>query len=126
MTLRFNLHLLEEKTSCNPQKLVRSLELFYNKKLIPRSSLGERPIPNLGGSSFLLNPSDLFKDKSTDVIFKAQYIRLAGRRDYATYRYYGTKHLDLTFFTDIDLGSIKHNPLLTISNNNIYFKYEEI
>lgn len=125
MTLRFNLNILEEASSCNAQELVELLKLHFNKKLVPKSSLARKPITNLQGFSFLLNPGPLFADKYTDLIFKAQYIRLAGRRDYAQYKYYGNKYLDLTFFSDIDISSIRYNPLLTIADNKIYFKYEE-
>ena len=126
MTLLFNLNLLETETVCDAKKLVDLLGLYYRKKTIPKNYRSKRPISNLSGTSFLLNPAPLFNDKSTDVIFKAQYIRLAGRRDYANFKYYGIKYLDLSFFQDIDLDAIKHNPLLTIKQNKIYFKYEEI
>jgi len=125
MTLLFNLNILETETLCDSKKLVELLKLHYSKKTIPKNHRSRKPIKNLLGTSFLLNPASLFKDKSTDVIYKAQYIRLAGRRDYANYKYYGTKYLDLSFFQDIDLDAIKHNPLLTIKENKIYFKFEE-
>lgn len=126
MTLLFNLSLLESETQCDPKKLVELLGLHYRKKTIPKSYRSRKPLKNLSGTSFLLNAAPLFNDKSTDVIYKAQYIRLAGRRDYANFKYYGIKYLDLSFFQDIDLDAIKHNPLLTITQNKIYFKYEEI
>ena len=37
----------------------------------------------------------------------------------------GYRYLDLSFFFDIDLNAIKSNPLITIKENKIYFKYEE-
>lgn len=124
-TLLFNLSLLESESQCDSKTLVELLRLHYNKKTIPRNFRSRKPLKNLLGTSFLLNPASLFNDKSTDVIFKAQYIRLAGRRDYANYKYYGHKHLDLSFFLDIDIDAIKHNPLLTITENKVYFKYED-
>lgn len=125
MALLFNLTTLESKSNCDPKSLVELLRLHYSNKTIPINYKSRKPV-NLAGNSFLLNPAPFFSDKSTDVIYKAQYIRLAGRRDYATYKYYGTKYLDLSFFKDIDLDAIKHNPLLTINQDKIYFKYEEI
>jgi hypothetical protein len=125
MALLFNLNLLETETLCDAKNLVDMLRLHYSKKTIPRNFRSKKPLKNLLGTSFLLNPAPLFSDKTTDVIFKAQYIRLAGRRDYANYKYYGIKYLDLSFFQDIDLDAIKHNPLLTIKENKIYFKFEE-
>ena len=126
MTLFFNLQLLEQRTSCNPKQLVETLRLHFQKKTIPRNSKQlVKPLKNMVGSSFLLNPDLLFADKITDISYIAQYIRLAGRRDYTTYKLYGHKYLDLSFFLDIDVNSIKTNPLLKITENKIYFKYEE-
>lgn len=127
MTLFFNLQLLENKTQLEPKKLVETLRLHFRKKTIPRNTKQSvKPLSNLVGSSFLLNPSQLFADKTTDISYIAQYIRLAGRRDYTLYKMYGHKYLDLSYFLDIDINSIKTNPLLNITQNKIYFKYEEI
>lgn len=127
MALLFNLLTLEQETKCNPEKLVKTLEMYFNKKIIPKNSFSKiKPIANLSGNSYLLNPNLLFNDKFTDIIFKAQYIRLAGRRDYSHYKLYGVTYLDLSYFLDIDLNNIKANPLLTISSTTIHFKYEEI
>jgi hypothetical protein len=126
MVLLFNLNILEQKTQCDPEKLVKVLELFYNKKTIPKNSSSMRPINNLHGHSFLLNPALLFQDKYTDIQYKSQYIRLAGRRDYSQYKYYNTKYLDLSYYADLNLAVLKHNPLLTINENKLHFKYEEI
>ena len=37
----------------------------------------------------------------------------------------GYKHLDLTYYPDLNKTAIKYNPIITIENNKIYFKYEE-
>ena len=127
MTLFFNLQTLETKTECNPQKLVESLKLHYLGKTLPKNAKDKvKPLNNLVGTSFLLNAASLFADSNTDIVYKAQYIRLAGRRDYVLYKLYGYRYLDLSYFLDIDLNAIKYNPLLTITENKIYFKYEEI
>jgi hypothetical protein len=126
MTLFFNLQSLEENTLCNPKQLVETLRLHFKNKTIPRNSRQlVKPLKNIVGSSFILNPSPIFADKTTDISYIAQYIRLAGRRDYTNYKIYGHKYLDLSFFLDIDVDSIKTNPLLKITQNKIYFKYEE-
>jgi hypothetical protein len=78
-----------------------------------------------GGSCYLINPANLFFDPSTDILFKSQYIQLAARRSYQQYKDLGYKHLDLSYYPDLNLEAIKYNPLLTINNNKIYFKYEE-
>lgn len=127
MTLFFNLQTLETKTECNPQKLVESLKLHFLGKTLPKNARDTvKPIKNLVGTSFLLNAAPLFADKTTDIVYKAQYIRLAGRRDYVLYKLYSYRYLDLSYFLDIDLNALKYNPLLTITENKIHFKYEEI
>lgn len=127
MTLFFNLQTLEAKTKNNPKLLVDTLQLHFLNKTLPRNALAKtKPLKSIsGGNSFLLNAAPLFADKTTDIIYKAQYIKLAGRRDYLHYKLYGTKYLDLSYFLDINLDYIKHNPLLTITDNKIKFKYEE-
>lgn len=126
MALFFNIEVLESETKCDATKLVTCLYLYYAKKSIPKTVNSTKPIKNLHGLSFLLNPKSFFKDRLTDISFKAQYIRLAGRRSITDYTQYNYKHLDLSYFPDLDLNAIKHNPLLKITDNKIYFKYEEL
>jgi hypothetical protein len=126
MILFFNLGILEAETLGNPKQMVEKLRLFYTKKQIPKNSYSKvKPIRNLIGNSYLINPDGFFADNITDIIYKSQYIQLAGRRDYSAYKLYNVKYLDLSFFKDIDLDNIKTNPLITITQNKIYFKYEE-
>lgn len=126
MTLFFNLELLENHCKNDAYALVETLRLHWQKKTLPKNAKQKIKPINLVGTSFLLNPADLFNCKSTDVIFKAQYIKLAGRRDYLHYKLYKYKHLDLSYFLDIDVQILKHNPLLITANNKIYFIHEEI
>lgn len=128
MTLFFNIFVLEQETSCDPIYLVQALEYWFKKKHIPKNSTQSlKPIrKSLAGSSFLLNPRDFFKDKTTDIIWRAQYIRLAARRDYTLYKLYGFKFLDLSFMPDLQIQAIQNNTLLKIADNKIYFKYEEL
>ncbi len=106
--------------------MVKALHSWYKKETLPKKSNSKhKPLKNLAGSSFLLNPKKFFEDKTTDIIWKAQVIRLAGRRDYLQYKLYGHKFLDLSFFPDIELSNIRSNPLIKITENKIYFKYEE-
>jgi hypothetical protein len=127
MALFFDLQTLETKTRNDSRKLVETLRLHYLKKIAPKNVRDlVKPLSNLVGTNFLLNAKALFEDKTTDIVYKAQYIRLAGRRDYLLYKLYGYKHLDLSYFLDINVNTIKHNPLLTITENKIYFKYEEL
>jgi len=126
MILFFNLSVLEAETLGNPKQMVEKLRLFYTKKQIPKNSYSKvKPIRNLIGNSYLINPDGFFADNITDIIYKSQYIQLAGRRDYSLYKLFNVKYLDLSYFRDIDLDNIKTNPLITITQNKIYFKYEE-
>lgn len=127
MTLFFNLQTLETKTRNDPKKLVEALRLHYLGKTAPKNAKDlVKPLSNIVGTSFLLNAKALFEDKTTDIVYKAQYIRLAGRRDYLLYKLYNYNYLDLSYFLDINVNTIQHNPLLTITENKIYFKYEEL
>jgi hypothetical protein len=127
MALFFDLQTLETKTRSDSVKLVEVLRLHYLGKTAPKNARDlVKPLNKLVGTSFLLNAKALFEDKTTDIAYKAQYIKLAGRRDYLLYKLYGYKHLDLSYFLDINVKIIQHNPLLTITENKIYFKYEEI
>jgi hypothetical protein len=123
--LFFNIEKLERETKAHPEYLVQALYYWYKNIVLPRRSNDPmKPLGNLHGSSFLLNPNDFFKDK-TDINWKAQYIRLAGRRDLFIFNQYGIKTLDLGIFPDIDISAIKHNPLLEIASDKIHFKYED-
>ena len=124
----FNLDNLEALCKGNPAQLIAILNAHYTKKYVHRKwqKLPFFTREMLLGKSFLLNPKDLLADKSTDPSFIAQYIRLAGRRSYTFYKFYGCKYLDLSFYPEINLDAIRHNPLLKIANNHIYFKYEEL
>jgi hypothetical protein len=126
MILFFSLSMLEADTLGNPRQMVEKLRLFYTKKHLPKNSYSKvKPIRNLTGSSYILNAAEFFADNITDIIYKSQYIQLAGRRDYSLYKLFNQKYLDLSYFKDIDIDNIKTNPLITITQNKIYFKYEE-
>lgn len=127
MALLFNIETLERETKYNPEYLIVALEHYYNGKTIPANVYEKyKPLKkSLKGNSFLVNPLELFNDKTTDITYKAQYLRLAGRRDYLLYRQYGIKYLDLSYLPEVSIEAIKLNPLLTINNNIVKFKYEE-
>jgi hypothetical protein len=126
MALFFNLLVLEEETNNDPQYLVEALKLYYKGVTLPKNAYTKyKPIKkSLRGGSFLLNPKSFFEDKTTDIIYRAQYLRLAGRRDFSFYKFYGYKYLDLSYYSDINLDLIKSNPLIKIDKKQIQFKYE--
>lgn len=107
--------------------MIQALNLYYKGVALPKNARTKyKPISkSLKGPSFLLNPEGFFADKTTDVNYRAQYLRLAGRRDYSHYKFYGLKFLDLTYYTDIDTNALSGNPLLEITNKQIHFKHEK-
>ena len=123
MALFFNLELLEAESKCDPKLMLSMLERHLGKKLIPKNNRDRNNYRNRAGHSFLLDANSLLQD-TADIAYKAQYIRLAGRRDYMMYKLYKVTYLDLSYFKDIDTELIKNNPLLQITQNKIYFKYE--
>lgn len=120
MTLFFNLDGLLKLSKGNPNEAVRLLKTFKNKGILKP---GQRD--KLIGHSWLLNPDALLNDKITDILYIYQYLQLAGRRDYTHYKLFGVKSLPLSYFPDINLSSIRTNPLLEVTNSEIKFKHEE-
>jgi hypothetical protein len=119
MTFFFNLENLEKESCNDTKKFLDILNRVYNKKYFNIKH-------NMRGISFLLNPAPLFSiHKSIDTAYIVQYVKLAGRRDYSLYKHYGIKSLPLSYFPDINMSAIKTNPLLKITNTEIYFLYEE-
>lgn len=128
MTLFFNILILEQETLCDPDYMMQALKFHWQKRTLAKNKYSAfKPIQkSLAGSSFLLNPTDFFKDKTTDIRYLAQYLRLCGRRDYSLYKSHRIKYLDLTYFSDLNLSALESNPLLEITNKQIKFKYEEL
>ena len=126
MALFFNLQTLETQSQNDANKFMAMLEYHYSKRLPSKYSKYLPSKVPLNGGSYILNPLALFNDKSTDILYKLQYIKLAGRRDYSLYKLYKYKALQLSYYPDIIYDTIKHNPLLTITQTEITFKYEEI
>lgn len=121
MNLFFNWNTLVKETKGDPTKLLELFEAFHSNKIL-RQGLRTKLI----GSSYLVNPIGFINDSSTDILHKYQYLLLAAKRDYTLYKLYGVKYLPLAQYSDINCNLIKHNPILKIQNQNIYFKYEEL
>jgi hypothetical protein len=81
---------------------------------------------DMGVSFKKVSPFHFFTDKTTDIRYLAQYLRLSARRDYLLYKTHRIKYLDLTYFSDLNLPALESNPLLEITNKQIKFKYEEL
>lgn len=125
MVLFFDLETLEKQSGNDAQKMMALLAYHANKNLALKKSKYKPSKVSLFGHCFLLNFNSLLSDKSTDILFKIQYIKLAARRDYTLYKLYQYKNLQLSFYPDINYDSIKQNPLLNITKTEIHFKYED-
>lgn len=125
MALFFNLKVLESECGTDAAKFIAVLEYHYTNRLPNKKSKYKPSTVSLAGSSYILHPRPLFQDASTDILYKVQYIKLAAYRDYSLYKLYKYKALDTSYFPDIKYDAIKNNPLLTITQKEITFKYEE-
>lgn len=125
MALFFNIEVLELQSGSDPNKFMALLEYHYSKRLPNRYSKYRPSTVSLAGHSFLLNPSSLFLDDYTDILYRIQYVKLAARRDWNLYKQYKYRALQTSFFPDINYDAIKQNPLLKITQSEIHFKYEE-
>ena len=121
MTLFFNWNSLVKESNNHPIKILELLANFKQKDKILKPGLRNKLI----GSSYLLNCEDLLADKSTDILHIYQYLVLAAKRDYSLFKLYGMKSLPLSYYPDINISSIRANPLLIVTNTEIIFKYEE-
>lgn len=125
MALFFNLKTLQEQAGSDNHKFIAMLHLYWDKSIpLRKSNMALRSRVSLVGHSYLLNPKEFFEDKSTDIIYRVQYLKLAGMRDYSLYKQYKYIGLQTSFFPDLAHDNIKHNPLLIIKPTEILFKYE--
>jgi hypothetical protein len=120
MILFFNLDNLELEATGNPNKFMQLLNDHRLKKL-PKLTVKRK----LTGKSFIIHPEPLFEINNVDILYKIQYIKLAARRDYAHYKLYNSRVLDISFFPDLNIAALRSNPLLKITNKHIQFLYEE-
>lgn len=119
MTLFFNWEKLVKEAKGDPLKVVELLKAFHTGCIMKYAQRQK-----LVGNSFLLNPDPILNNKTDDILYVYQYLNLAALRDYGFYKLYGLRSLQLSFYPDIKLGSITHNPLLNVTNQEIHFKYE--
>ncbi len=107
---------------------LRDILVFSKEKRIPKNSRSKYLSVDikkiLNGYSYLINDTDLFRDNVTDSTYIDQYIMLAGRRDYHLYKMYNYTKLPLSYFPDLNMDSIKYNPLLKVDGDGLLFKYE--
>ena len=126
MALFFNLQLLESESGNDEQKFLKLLKYYYDNTTVVSKYENYKPLEkSLKGNSFLINPRPVLYSTDRNPTDLVNYIKLAGRRDLLLYKNYRILHLDRSLYPDINIEAIKYNPLLTITNNHIKFKYEE-
>jgi hypothetical protein len=126
MALFFNLQLLESESGNDEQKFLKLLKYYYDNTTVVSKYEKYKPLEkSLKGNSFLINPRPVLYSTDRNPTDLVNYIKLAGRRDLLLYKNYKILHLDRSLYPDINIEAIKYNPLLTITNNHIKFKYEE-
>jgi hypothetical protein len=123
MTFFFNFDKAKELGKNDPLKVISLLKDLYEGRIL---KYGVKTKLSNKAYSYLLNPRGIFQENAVDVLYKYQYLILASRRDYTLYSLYGIKNLPLAYYPEINPDSIKHNPLLYVTNTEIHFKYEEI
>lgn len=120
--LLFDVLKLEKLAGNDVNVFLKLFTLHEKNSLLPLYVKG-----SLYGSSFILNPRPLTKaPKNFEKAYLVQYIKLAGRRDLTLYKQFGVKYLPISYHPDLNIDVIKHNPLLKIKENNLYFKFEEL
>jgi len=124
MILFFNIDNLDKESAGDCRRFLQLLYNLYYKKTIVTTRKFRAPTLPLVGNSFLLDTGSLLKEK-TDLEYLVQYVRLAARRDYMLYKSFGETALQLSFFPDINMPKIRHNPLLIITEDKIFFKHEK-
>ena len=125
MLLFFDLQKLEQHSK-TPSEFIDNLKTFYFAYYIKDASYRLKSLKSFTGYSYLLNPEPLFRDQTVDIAHKVQYVKLAARRNYSTYKLTSVAQLDLSLYPDIDIEALRGNTLLSIDQYQIKFKYEEI
>ena len=125
MAIFFDIRVLEELSGSDPYKFMALLEYRRSGGIAKSKFSKYKPATkSLSGGSFILNPDRLFSDKTTDILFKLQYVKLAARRDYSLWKFHKYKGIQLSYYPDINIEAAKHNPLLIVTPTEIQFKYE--
>lgn len=120
--LFFNSEYLFKDSATRNNSMYLLHKLYYGR--LASSSKELRQLSKLkNGNSFLLNFPALY-NCNIDVLQKQQYLLLASKRNFADYLILNNPNLDLSLYPEISIDKLKNNPLLTINNNLIIFKFE--
>lgn len=123
MTLFFSLEKLERISKGSDLAFLKNLETYFNIKCKGYPKYGN--FKSLAGNAYLLNAQPLF-NITIDPAYIVQYVRLAARRDYTHLALFNSISLDISFYPEIDFNKLRGNPLLTLKQNQLHFKFEDI
>ena len=80
--------------------------------------------PYIPGPCYLINPDEaLLKAPGPNYLYN--YIEIASKRNLFDYKIRGVSYLQIELVEEYLLGLVETNPMLTIENSKIYFKYEQ-
>lgn len=126
--IRFNWRKIYRVSGGSSRRILLILQsMISNKMPVDRyDPVYKYKYQDFSGHSFLLNPEPIltYRFKYTDKEL-AEYIGLAGFRNYGDYKAFGKKTLDLVH-SPLNKDAILTNRLLHIDEqNNIHFIYED-
>lgn len=129
--IKFSWKDINNKFSWNAYSVLSYFYLMQGLKINPAlvgkpSELVKKAIvhPYPSGYSFLVNPDEvLINGGSPYNIYN--YIELASKRSLFDYSVRGITYLPMPLVPEYQRGIITVNPLLTITDNKVYFKYEQ-
>lgn len=126
--IKYNWQKIYNRSEGRPIRIIEILDYIVHRP-IPKSNY-DTDVYNLSqidwaGDSFIINPEPIIQYKyiipTKDL---AEYVALASFRSLAEYLVTKRKTLRATE-CPVSLESIENNKLLTIANNEIYFRWEE-
>mgnify|MGYP001823253938 CR=1 FL=1 len=106
--------------SCKKAYTLFSQVVTKNYRSVERLKIALRKRDTYG---YILHEEDFIRDANHNLVNDVcVYLKLASLRNYAEYLEKGEDRLPVYFF-DGDIEKLKRNPLLTIDDKFIYFKY---
>lgn len=126
--IKYNWLKVMKNSEGKPRKILDLME-FITERPFPKDNydVETKVLSKIdwSGDSFILNPEPIFQHRNvfTDKEL-AEYVALASFRSLAEYKVTKRKTLR-TLESPVDIEPLNDNRLLTIINNEIYFKWEE-
>lgn len=108
------------KQDCN---VVLNILKYYNGKKV-NTEVAEiiTKISKCPKPAYIHDLYSLLNDATASANDKCMYLYLASKRNIVDYQLYGTDWLNINL-ASVDASKLKHNRLIELINDNIYFKY---